>query len=125
MKKRLLLNLRYVPDDEREEVLSLLDEHHIEHYVTPAGPFGISAGGIWVTHREDVDRAWALFDEYQANRALRASENEAQRRSRGEHQDFLSMWRARPWHVTLMILLSLMVLMIFFAPMLQIAQSVR
>ena len=125
MKKRLLLNLRYVPNDEREEVLALLEQHHIEHYVTPAGPFGISAGAIWVSHSEDIDRAWALFDDYQATRARRASAQKADKQARGERESFWAMWRARPWHVTCMILLSLVVLMIFFAPMLQIAQSVR
>lgn len=125
MKKRLLLNLRYVPDDEREEVLALLEQHHIEHYVTPAGPFGISAGAIWIRHEQDTDRAWALFDGYQVSRARRASAERAEQQARGERERFWTMWRARPWYVTCMILLSLVVLMIFFAPMLQIAQIAR
>lgn len=125
MKKRLLLNLRNVPDDEVEEVLALLTEHHIEHYTTPAGPFGISGGGIWVRDIEDCDRAKALFDEYQAKRALRAAEEKARAKARGEHESLWSLWRRRPGHVALMLILSAMILMIFFAPMLQIAQSVR
>lgn len=123
MKKRLLLNLRNVPDDEVEEVLALLAEHRIEHYITPAGPFGISAGGIWIRDIEDCDRAKVLFDDYQAKRAMRAAEEAAQSKARGEHETLWSFWRRRPGHVALMLILSAMILMIFFAPMLQIAQS--
>lgn len=125
MKKRLLLNLRNVPNDEVGEVLALLTEHHIEHYTTPAGPFGISGGGIWVRDIEDCDRAKALFDGYQEQRALRAAEEKARAKARGEHESLWSLWRRRPGHVALMLILSAMILMIFFAPMLQIAQSVR
>ncbi|HEY7906301.1 MAG TPA: DUF6164 family protein [Wenzhouxiangella sp.] len=125
MKKRLLLNLRNVPDDEVDEVLALLTEHHIEHYVTPAGPFGISGGGIWVRDIEDCDRAKALFDEYQEQRAVRAADEKAKAKARGEQESVWSLWRRRPGHVALMLILSAMILMIFFAPMLQIAQSVR
>lgn len=125
MKKRLLLNLRNVPDDEVDEVLALLTEHHIEHYTTPAGPFGISGGGIWLRDIEDCDRATALFDEYQEQRALRAAEEKAKAKARGEQESVWSLWRRRPGHVALMLILSAMILMIFFAPMLQIAQSVR
>lgn len=125
MKKRLLLNLRNVPDDEVDEVLALLTEHHIEHYITPAGPFGISGGGIWLRDIEDCDRAKVLFDGYQEQRALRAAEEKAKAKARGEQESVWSLWRRRPGHVALMLILSAMILMIFFAPMLQIAQSVR
>jgi len=125
MQKRLLLNLRHVPDDEVEDVLALLETNGIEHYLTPAGPFGISAGGIWVRHEEDCARARALFDDYQKDRAQRAAHDQRQAKARGESETLLSLWRRRPWHVTAMIVLSVVILMIFFAPMLQIAQSVR
>ena len=125
MQKRLLLNLRHVPDDEVEEVLALLETHGIEHYLTPAGPFGISAGGIWLRHDEDCVRARAVFDDYQKDRAMRAHRDRQEEKERGEQDTLASMWRRRPWHVTAMVILSLVILMIFFAPMLQIAQTVR
>ncbi len=125
MQKRLLLNLRHVPDDEIEEVLALLEDHGIEHYLTPAGPFGISAGGIWLRHRDDCARAQALFDDYQKDRARRARQMVDETKARGEQETFWTLWRRRPWHVTGMVILSVVILMIFFAPMLQIAQTVR
>lgn len=111
--------------DEVEEVLALLTRHGIEHYLTPAGPFGISAGGIWLRHEDDCDRAKALFDDYQKNRAAKALAEQDAAKAEGKHETFMSLWRRRPLYVTLMIVLSVMVLMIFFAPMLQIAQTTR
>lgn len=122
MKKRLLLNLRHVPDDECEEVLDLLDRHHIPHYTTPPGPFGISAGGIWVREIEDMPRARALFDAYQQERAERFQAARARAREDGREERFVNLWAKQPLTVLLMILLSVMVLMIFFAPMLQLAK---
>src|SRR5690625_5396618 len=77
---RLLLNLRHVPDDEAEEVHALMRRHGIACYITPPGPFRISAGGIWLKHREDYPRARELMDDYQQER--REKGGEACRRAR-------------------------------------------
>lgn len=122
MKKRLLLNLRHVPDDECEEVLALLSAHHIEHYTTPPGPFGISAGGIWVCDPDDVPKAKALFDDYQQQRALRVLQEKAKAKAEGRTESLWAYWSQRPGTVVLMLILSVMVLMIFFAPMIQLAR---
>src|SRR5690625_7934478 len=71
---RLLLNLRHVPDDEAEEVHALMRRHGIACYITPPGPFRISAGGIWLKHREDYLRARELMDDYQHERQEKARE---------------------------------------------------
>ena len=122
MRKRLLLNLRHVPEDECEEVLDLLARHHIPHYTTPPGPFGISAGGIWVCEIDDMPKARALFDVYQKARAERCQAARAKAREDGQEERFFTLWAKQPLTVLLMILLSVMVLMIFFAPILQLAQ---
>lgn len=122
MNKRLLLNLRHVPEDERDEVLALLSDHHIEHYVTPSGPFGISAGGIWVRDVEDVPRARAVFEDYQVKRTQRVSEERSLARAEGREETLLAYWARRPWTVLVMIILSLFILMVFFAPMIQLAK---
>src|SRR5690606_13961933 len=56
---KLLLNLRHVPDDEADDVRALLEAVRIDYYETRAGPFGISAGGIWVRDDDDVPDAEA------------------------------------------------------------------
>ncbi len=77
----LLLNLRQVPDDEAEEGRALLNEHRIAFYETTPSLWGISSGGIWLTDPEERQRAKALMETYQQERALRERQRyeEAQR----------------------------------------------
>ena len=77
----LLLNLRQVPDDEAEEVRTLLDEQQIPFYETTPSLWGISSGGIWLTNPADRERAKALMEDYQEQRTRRERERfeEAQR----------------------------------------------
>lgn len=65
---RLLMNLRGVPDDEADEIRALLEEHDIAYYETPPSRWGISAGGIWLRRREDIEPAERLLAEYQRRR---------------------------------------------------------
>lgn len=114
---KLLLNLRNVPDDEAHEVLELMHEHRIESYETPVGPFGITAGGIWLKHEDDYPRARELMDEYQLERArrVRAEYELAQREGRAE-----SMWsaiRRHPLRMLVYAAVSVIILMFFFAPL--------
>ena len=64
----LLLNLRQVPDDEAEEVRTLLNEQQIPFYETTPSLWGISSGGIWLTNPTDRERAKALMEDYQQQR---------------------------------------------------------
>ena len=66
---KLLINLRGVPDDEAEEIRELRDEHGIAYYETPPSRWGVSAGGIWLRRREDIEPAERLMAEYQRRRA--------------------------------------------------------
>ena len=122
---RLLLNLRNVPDDEADEVLELMGQHAIECYQTPPGPLGITAGGIWLKERDDYPRARELMDEYQAERAkrARAEYDEAVREGRAE-----GLWtaiRRRPLRTLAFVGLALFILMIFFAPLIELGRATR
>jgi hypothetical protein len=79
----LLLNLRHVPEDEADEVRDLLEGQGIEYYETRPGPFGISAGGIWLSRPEQEDRARLRLQEYQTARAQRAHEERETARREG------------------------------------------
>jgi hypothetical protein len=70
----LLLNLRQVPDDEAEEVRTLLNEQQIPFYETTPSLWGISSGGIWLTNPQDRERAKALMEDYQDERTRRERE---------------------------------------------------
>lgn len=114
---RLLLNLRNVPGDEESEVVALMEQHRIEVYQTPPGPFGITAGGIWIRHVEDYPRARALMDDYQAERArrMRAEYERACREGRAE-----SIWstvRRHPVRMLAGAVVAIIILMFFFAPL--------
>lgn len=69
---RLLLNLRGVPDDEADEIRALLEERKIAFYETPASRWGVSAGGIWVRHEGDAEKAERLIAGYQVQRREKA-----------------------------------------------------
>lgn len=121
----LLLNLRHVPEDEIEEVCELMANHHIEHYVVPAGPFGLSAGGIWLNDRADQPRAKALLDAYQVERARKARAAWDQARQEGRAETLWQRLRQRPGQVLWLLGLSLMVMLIFFAPVMALLQAAR
>jgi hypothetical protein len=114
---RLLLNLRHVPDDEVAEVRALMDEHGIDCYDTPPGPFGITAGGIWLKEPDDYARARELMDAYQAERGERARAAWRIARDRGEAETIWSSIRRRPLKALLVVAGSLFILMVLFAPL--------
>ncbi len=96
---KLLLNLRNVPDDEGAEVCALLDTHHIGWYQTPPSPWGISAGGIWLSDDGDLPRAKALMADYQARRGEQARAAHAEARRAGTLETFADTLRQRPGYV--------------------------
>lgn len=107
---RLLLNLRGVPDDEADEVRALLDARGIAFYETRPSPWGVSAGGIWVTDDAafaDAERAMA---DYQQQRSARVRADYAADRQNGTAVTFLSMLRAEPLRIVATVLAILCIL---------------
>lgn len=100
---KLLLNLRHVPDDEADDVRAFLDAARIEHYETRPGPFGISAGGIWVRNDADVPEAKRRMAEYQRQRAERVRAEHAQAVRDGTAETFSDIARANPQRVALIV----------------------
>lgn len=68
---KLLFRLRNVPEDEAEEVRTLLEENGLDYYETTAGPWGISAAAIWLTDDSQYEQARRLLDNYQKERTAR------------------------------------------------------
>lgn len=95
MSKRLF-NLRNVPDDEANDVRALLDQARLDWYETPASPWGISHGALWLKHAEDWKQAKALLDDYQRQRGESARRERAQAQSEGREQTFAQLLRERP-----------------------------
>jgi hypothetical protein len=107
---KLLLNLRMVLEDEADDVRAMLDEHRIEYYETQPSRWGISYGGIWVTHDQDVAQAKALMADYQAQRRTRVREERASAVREGSADTFASVLRREPVRVVLTLLAILALL---------------
>jgi hypothetical protein len=113
---KLLMNLRNVPDDEADDVRSMLDEHRIAYYETQPSRWGISFGGIWVTEAADFAEAKRLMAAYQAQRQQRAREDHANAKRAGTAETFRSVLRAEPARVVLTVLGILFMLALLALP---------
>ncbi len=113
---KLLLNLRNVPDDEADDVRALLDAKRIAFYETTPNPWGISAGGIWVTKDADFAEAKLAFDDYERERSVRVRAEYAAAKRAGTAETFVSMLRADPLRVLMSLLGILLVLAVVALP---------
>ena len=113
---RLLIKLRDAPDDEIQEIRSLLQRHRIDFYETQSGPWGISAPGIWLNNEHQYDRAKALMDDYQENR-FREKRAEYERLRRvGQQRTFLQNLLDNPVQVILYSLIVALILYFSISP---------
>ena len=96
---KLLLNLRNVPDDELENICSLLDSHRIGHYRTRPSPWGISHGGLWLGDGDDYPQARHLLDDYQRQRQQAARDERQAALREGRAETFATLLRRRPAYV--------------------------
>ncbi|PSF13480.1 hypothetical protein C7H09_02435 [Marinobacter fuscus] len=79
-----LMNLRYVPDDEADEIRDLFEANHVRYYETPPSRWGISMGGFWVHDDDEAERARQLLAEYQRARHQTQREAFLEQQARGE-----------------------------------------
>ena len=101
---KLLLNLRNVPDDEADDVRAMLDAKRIEFYETAPSPWGISAGGIWVTDDADFADAKRALDDYERQRSVRVRAEYAAAKRAGTAETFVSLLREDPLRVVMTLL---------------------
>jgi len=87
----LIFKLRYVPDDEAQEVRDLLSENAIDFYETSAGMFGISMPGLWIKNNDQTEIARQLIDEYQQLR-----QNKAREEYRSRQRTFMDLLKENP-----------------------------
>lgn len=113
---KLLLNLRNVPDDEADDVRGFLDANRIDHYDTPPGPFGISAGGIWIRDTHDLPRAKQLMADYQRERLARVRAERAQAERDGTAETFADIARRQPMRVALSLVAIVLILGLMALP---------
>lgn len=92
----LLFKLRYVPDDEAQDIRELLNSNDIDYYETSAGVFGISMPGLWLKNEEQLQKARQLIDEYQKVRQNEAREEYNSRRRQGAARTFMDILKENP-----------------------------
>jgi hypothetical protein len=113
---RLLIKLRHAPDDEIQEIRSLLQEHRIEFYETQPGPWGVSAPGIWLNDERHYERAKTLLDEYEENRFREKRAEYERLRRAGRHRTLLQNLLERPVQVILYSLIAGLILYFSVSP---------
>ena len=113
---KLLLNLRYVPEDEAADVRAFLDAAGMEWYPTRPSPFGISQGGIWLRNNEDLPEAKRLMADYQRERQARARAEQAQAERDGTAETFGDIVRRDPLRFALIVLAIVFLLGLMAAP---------
>ena len=65
----LIFRLKFVPDEEADEIRQLLIDNDIAFYETNAGRWQISLAGLWVKDKEQALQARALIKADQVERA--------------------------------------------------------
>ena len=117
-----IFSLRYVPEDEAQELRELLDEHHIDYYETETGYWGISAGAFWLRTDDQLDSAKQLIDAYQKQRAINAREEYEALRREGKQRTFLDVVREKPLQLVFYIAAILFILYFSLKPFLVIGE---
>jgi hypothetical protein len=112
----LLCRLNGVPDDEAEEIRELLRAHHIDHYETPGGLWGISVAGIWLPDDAELARAKRLLKEYQHNRAAQAQAEYARLKAEGRAETLLDRIRRQPLQFLLAVAFAAVILYFSISP---------
>lgn len=113
---KLLMNLRNVPEDEADDVRTMLDEHRIAFYETRPSRWGISFGGIWVKDDADFGEAKRLMAEYQSKRQQRVRQEHAAAKDAGTAETFWTVVRTEPARVVLTVLGILFMLALVALP---------
>lgn len=119
---KLLLNLRNVLDDEIADVRAMLDTHRIEFYETQPSRWGISYGGIWITHDADIVEAKRLMADYQQQRQTRVRAEYAAAKRDGTAETFWQVLREQPGRVALTVLAIIVLLGLVALPVVLLRQ---
>lgn len=106
----LLMKLRGVPDEELQEVRTLLEEADIDFYETSGGNWGMSLPGLWLRDESRLQEARSILDEYQASRLQQAREQYEEDKKQGRTRGWTAIFLDNPWRFLLyMALVGLLV----------------
>jgi hypothetical protein len=92
----LLFKLRFVPDDEVQDIRELLSENAIDYYETGAGILGFAMPAIWLRDESQLEYARKLIDDYQEQRATRARTEYNNRKLEGTNKTIIDLFKESP-----------------------------
>ncbi len=107
---KILFKLNGVPDDEANDIRTLLADNDIDFYETSAGNWGISMPAIWLKDTIQFTKARALLDEYQYARAIRIREEYSRLKQAGQHKTLLDVIKEKPVQFILHVAVSVLVI---------------
>jgi len=114
-----IFNLRNVPDDEADDIRQLLTTHHIEHYETPAGRWGMSSPALWITDDEQREQVVELIAQYQQQRALDARQLYETQKAQGQHLTLLGLVKLHPLRYVAALLAIAFIMFVSVGPFLK------
>ncbi|PID61037.1 MAG: hypothetical protein CSB44_08185 [Gammaproteobacteria bacterium] len=117
----LLFRLRGAPEDEVDDIQTLLDDNNIDWYATDAGNWGIAMPAIWLENESDHQRARLLIDTYQRERRTRVRAEQARLRAQGELPTLGRKLREKPLESAAIVIFSLFVLYVMIKPFVDLA----
>lgn len=92
----LLFKLNGVPDDEADDVRSLLDQHSIDYYETTAGKWGVSMPAIWLPDEQPIEDAVSLLEQYQSDRSERCRQELQLKEEQGQVETVATQFWKQP-----------------------------
>lgn len=117
-----LFKLRNVPDDEAEEVRSLLQDNHIDYYETPPGNWGISMPAIWLNDELQLEHAKRLIEKYQQQRQASTREAYEQTSAHEKRKSFIRDLMANPIQFLMYVGFAAVILYFSIKPFLDFGQ---
>jgi len=116
----LVFRLRNVPEDEADDIRSLMDENEFDWYETSAGNWGIAMPGIWVSKDADLPKARQLINTYQQERQSTMRDNYQQSVEAGNAVSFMQRLKQHPLKIAGLVLFCLFILFVSINPFLQL-----
>lgn len=92
----MLFKLRFVPEDEAQDIRELLADNEIDYYETSAGVMGISLPAIWLKSKSQLETAKQLIDDYQEQRTEKARNEYNKQKQDGTNRSILDLFKADP-----------------------------
>jgi len=92
----ILFKLRFVPEDEAQDIREILSDNEIDYYETSAGVMGISLPAIWLKNDSQLEKARRLIDDYQENRAETARHEYENQKADGTNKSVFDLFKESP-----------------------------